>query len=401
MSVGSAEQALREALDDLALAGDALRRRTPAQLAETLADAWERIADPERALGRAARGRLPQSSGLTLPMVAWALSTTLGGARASLAELARRMEPPPGTIAAPHPLGALILAGNVFTACVQPLSVGLLSRTPLLVKASSADDVLPRLFVDALREVDPELAAAVLVVSFPRDAAPLEATILHHAAVVSVYGSDPTLAAIRACTDANTAFIAHGHGLGLGWVDADADLEEAAGRFALDVAAYDQRGCMSPHAIAIERDGERFASELAHALDRIASELPRGALPTETGASQMQWRGVAAARGVLHEGDGWAVSFEPGAAPRLSPGARNVVVCEMGGLDVFATRAATIGPHLKSLGVAGDVERVARALPAGVSPRVCSAGTMQTPGLLAYADGLPPWEGWQRFVTVG
>jgi len=401
VSVESAEQALSEALDDLAVAGEALRRRTPAQIAEALADAWERIADPERALGRAARGRLPASSGLTLPMVAWALSTTLGGARESLAALAREMAPPPGVIATPHRLGALILAGNVFTACVQPLSVALLARSPLLVKASSADDVLPRLFVDALREVDPELAAAVLVVSFPRGTEALEATILHHAAAVSVYGSDSTLAAIRARTDANTTFIAHGHGLGLGWVDAGEDVEEAAGRFALDVAAYDQRGCMSPHAIAIERGGEAFARELARALERIAVELPRGPLSTQVGATQMQWRGVAAARGVLHEGDGWAVSFEPVAAPRLSPGARNVMVFEAGGLESFAERASVIGPHLKTLGVAGDLERVARVLPPGVSPRVCPAGTMQTPGLLAYADGLPAWEGWRRFVTVG
>jgi len=401
VSVESAEQALREALVDLAAAGDALRRRTPAQLAEGLADAWERIADPERALGRAARGRLPASSGLTLPMVAWALSTTLGDARASLAELAHRMQAPPGTVAAPYPLGAMILAGNVFTACVQPLSVGLLARTPLLVKASSADDVLPRLFVDALREVDPELAAAVLVVSFPRGTEALEATILHHASVVSVYGSDPTLAAVRARIDANTAFIAHGHGLGLGWVDADADLERAAERFALDVAAYDQRGCMSPHAIAVERGGERFAKELGRALERLSSELPRGPLSTAAGGLQVQWRGVAAARGVLHEGDGWAVSFEPGAGPRLSPGARNVMVCEVDSFERLASRASLVGPHLKAIGVAGDLERVARALPAGLSPRVCPAGTMQTPGLLAYADGLPPWEGWQRYVTLG
>ncbi|MEZ4335094.1 MAG: acyl-CoA reductase [Sandaracinaceae bacterium] len=245
----AAEGALRDALDELARGGRALRARSRESIAGSLADAWERIADPERALGRAAREQLPESAGLTLPMVAWTLTSTLHDIRAQLGALAAAMGPPAGAREAPPALGTLILAGNVYSACVQPLSVALLSRVPVLVKASSADDVMPRLFAEALEEVDPDLAGACLVVSLPRGTPNLEATILSRAGVVSVYGGDETLKSVRNRLSPNTAFIAHGHGLGLGWVDESASLDDAASSLAIDVAAYDQRGCLSPHAI--------------------------------------------------------------------------------------------------------------------------------------------------------
>lgn len=193
----------------------------------------------------------------------------------------------------------------------------------------------------------------------------------------------------------------HGHGLGLGWVSRDADLDAAARDLALDVAAYDQRGCMSPHAIGVERgaDRERFSRALAASLEELATSLPRGALPTDVGAAQVQWRGVAAARGILREGDGWAVADEGAQAPRVSPGWRNVMVFEAPSAAAFAERASAFGGHLKAIGVAGDRHAVASALLPGVSPRVCRAGTMQTPALTVYADGLPPWDGWRRFVS--
>ena len=401
MSDESAQLALHSALDELVEAGAALRDRERASIAASLAQAWALIADPERALGRAAREQIPESSGLTLPMVAWALSKTLREIEPTLEELARRMAPPEGTVEAPPRMGSLVLAGNVFTACVQPLCIALLAKAPTFVKASSADDTLPRLFVDALAAVDPELAAAVLVLGVPRGHPTLEAAITSRADVASVFGSDATLTTLRARTSANTTFIGHGHGLGLGWVENGADLDEAASAFALDVAAYDQRGCMSPHTIVtLDRvDATGFARKLARALGELATTLPRGPLPTGIGAAQMQWRGVAVARGELFEGDGWAVSLEENARPRLSPGWRNVMVTCVEDRAAFGEQAGAFGAHLKTVGVAGDAIALARALPPGVSPRVATAGTMQTPSLLAYADGLPPWDGWRRFVS--
>lgn len=399
MSVETAEGALREALDRVEAAGEGLRSRDRASIADVVAEAWERIADPELSCGRAARERIPVSSGLSLPMVAWALSVTFEDVRAELASLAARMEPPEGTREAPARLSALVLAGNVFTACVAPLCAGLLAKVPLVVKASTKDDVMPRLFVDALREVDAALADACLVVAIPGGTSNLEATLFARADAVSAYGTDETLRSIRDRLSASTSFVMHGHGLGLGYVSPDAELEGAAEAFALDVAAYDQRGCMSPHAIGVHKgaDAHRFARHLAAALSALQTTMPRGPLPPEVGAAQVQWRGVAEARGLLIEGSCCAVSYEGDVPPRLTPGWRNVMVFET---DRFAERAAAYGAHLKTVGVAGEPDRVARALPTPLSPRVCPAGRMQRPRLGALADGLPPWQGFRRLLSV-
>lgn len=404
-----AEQALRETLARLEEAGATLRARDPMELAEVLERAWARIADPERALGRAARSELPASTGLTLPMIAWALSVTFERAGASeLREAATRMRGPEHTLPAPARLSVLILAGNVFTACVQPWSLALLSRAPLLVKASSKDDLLPRLFHTALAEVDPQLADACAVVTFPGGTPALEATLLSRADVVSAYGSDATLTSIRQRLSATTTFVPHGNGLGAGWVPTDAlaseaRAEEAAQAFALDVAAYDQRGCLSPHAIWVERGGAidalTFARMLSDALARLNDELPRGSLSTPIGAAQLQWRGVAAVRGELFEGDGWAVSYEGEGALRLSPGYRNVLVLDAGNVDAFAEALSPLGVHLKCVGVAGaraNRQTLAESLSPPLAPRICEAGQMQRPSLLSLADGRLPWEGLLR-----
>ncbi len=252
---------LRATLDRLEQAAEPLAKRDPMELAEVVSRAWARIADPELAPGRAARSTLPESTGLTLPMVAWALSATFQRAgEEELLEAARRMAPPPSTLSAPARLSVLVLAGNVFTACVQPWSLALIARAPLLVKASSRDDVLPRLFHAALTEVDPELADACAVVSFPGGTPELESVLLTRADVVSAYGSDATLGSIRTRLRATTTFVPHGNGVSLCFVPAamlesDEVARRAADAVALDVAAYDQRGCLSPHAVAVERGG--------------------------------------------------------------------------------------------------------------------------------------------------
>ena len=140
-----------------------------------------------------------------------------------------------------------------------------------------------------------------------------------------------------------------------------------------------------------------------HGLRSLATTLPRGALPVEAGAAQVQWRGVAAARGELFEGDGFAASFEGKGTLRLSPGFRNVALLECASIDELCARIAPLGRHLKAIGVAGareDLDRIARALPSPLAPRICAAGRMQTPPLDGRADGMPPWHGLVRWADV-
>ena len=394
--------------------GAALAQIDRSRIAVALAKACSLLVSDDTEIGRLARDSLPRSTGLSREMVDWALRTTLAGTTPELL-----LATADGAITAAGPsarevpprLAVTVLAGNVFTASFRGIALPLLLGAPVLAKASSRDDLFPRIFRGALAVADELVAGAFGVVTFQGGNGALEDALCAQADVLAVYGGDTTVATWRARISGTTRFVAHGHGLGVAYIPghgvaSDDEANAIAGLLALDVAAYDQRGCLSPHAIFIDSGGtvsaRNFARRLAETgLARLARELPRGPLPTEAGAAQLQWRGVATIRGELFEGDGYGVSWEGDGSLRISPGYRNVAVHEVAGLEDLARRLAPLGAHLKVIGVAGDSairRHVAAALPRAVAPRVTSVGTMQTPPLDALADGLPPWEGLLSYV---
>jgi len=366
------------------------------------------LANAETDIGREGRKLLIRSTGLSAEMIDWGLSTACGNAsRGALHTLSHSLRPPEGSVVSRGRLVSLVLSGNVFTASLRAVVLPLLARIPVVAKASSRDDVFPRLLKGAIEARSPELAASYEVITFRGGETSLEDALFAQADVVSAYGSDATLAEIRGRLPATTTFVPHGHGLGVIWIPAGAlDRDGLADRVALDVAAYDQRGCLSPHAIWVggaADEARTFAARLAGSLEELRTSLPRGALPVERGAQQLQWRGVAAARGDLFEGDGFAVSFEGDAPLRLSPGYRNVSVLSCVDEEDLGRRLLPLGVHLKALGVAADAgaRRVlARHLPAPLAPRVSEVGTMQTPPLTSLSDGMSPWTGLVRFTQV-
>jgi hypothetical protein len=414
------DTAVRELADRVAHAGSALRRLGPEGTLASLAEAARSLADPSTPTGAQVRADVARTSGLSGAMVDWALRTNVAPDDLS-EELARLAAPlragdgagPRALLAAPPRLAAVVLAGNVFTAALRAVAVPLLAGTPVVLKASSHDDAFPRWLERALLQTNAAVGQAVGVVTFAGGDEALEDALFAGADVVSVYGSDATVQSIRARLPATTRLVAHGHGLGVAYVPAAALGSEAEARavaeaVALDVAAFDQRGCLSPHGIFVERggaiDGLGLSRLLAGGpLDALERSLPRGPLPVDAGAAQVQWRGVAAARGVLFERDGYAVSHEGDAALRVSPGWRNVGVYGLAGFAAFVERLRPLGVHLKAVGVAGDAEArraLARALPPPLAPRVSQVGTMQTPPLGSLSDGEPPWVGVTRFVQV-
>jgi Acyl-CoA reductase (LuxC) len=404
-------EALRQLAGTLSEAGEALWEAGGERRARWLATAFAHLSRSDSELGREAVAVLAASSGLSEPMIVWALDSTLAPLTFEvLRELERApVAPRAGAVRArAGRLCALVLAGNVVTAAARAVGYPLLFGWPVLAKASSGDDALARLLEAALAESDPALADAYRVVSYAAEQEALNVALLEQADAVVVYGSDQTVNAIRAQLGATVSFIGHGHGLGAAFV-ARAALSaqaapDAARGLALDVAAYDQRGCLSPHVAWVERGGEvspeAFAALVRRELAQLAVTLPRGRLPIELAGAQLSWRGVGAMRGTLLEGDGFAVSCEDEGPLRVSPGYRNLQLLALEDERMLPARLAPLGVHLKSLAVAGvtDLAGLVRALPPRVAPRVCALGQMQLPPPEALHDALPVWEGLLRWV---
>jgi acyl-CoA reductase-like NAD-dependent aldehyde dehydrogenase len=395
-------------------AGEALRGTRVEERAEGIAAAARLLLDPEGTPGAELRAALLASTGLTAPVIEHGLRTTLAtferDALLSLLASARSdHEHEPAR--APLPLAAVVLAGNVFSAAARPMLLPLLCGVPLLAKASSAGDALPRALQRALAATDPRLGAASAVVTYAREQQALTEALLREAALVSAYGSDETMAALGARLPAGTRLLVHGHGLSAlviarAALAGDVPARELAERIALDIAAYDQRGCLSPHFALVESGGaveaRTFARLLAEALASLERTLPRGALPRDAAADELQWRAVAAAVGDLHKGPRYAVSYEADSPLRPSPGYRNLAVHDCADLDDAARRLAPFGRHLKALALAPSPTAHPHAPPlAALAPYTCEPGSMQTPPLTAHLDGLHPLEGLHATRTPG
>ncbi|MBN1654105.1 MAG: hypothetical protein JXA30_10035 [Deltaproteobacteria bacterium] len=379
-----------------------LRQRGVEQVAKSIHQAVLVLLDQNSTIGRKLRQALIASSGLSREMIDWALKATFAeitagsliGCVASVANESERR------IAVPARLVVTVLAGNVFTAGFRAVALPLLVGSPVFAKVSSSDDVFPRYFKSALDRVDQAIGSCYRLVRFRRENADLLAALFAKAEVVSLFGGDDTVQAIRKVVPPLTRLLIHGHGLGAVSIPASAltsrkRASEIAELVALDTAAYDQRGCLSPHVVCVEGggavDGTEFARLLAYqGLKPLSITLPRGNVPAADAAAQMQWRAVARVRGCLHEEKCFAVSYEGSEPLRPSPGFRNVGVYRYDDLGSLADRLSLFAVHLKALAVAGsdlDRERTARVLKPPLAPRISNVGVMQKPAFSVFADG--------------
>lgn len=347
---------------------------------------------------RAAAEALSESTGLSRPMVDWALQTTLETVdESSLRSVGNEVAASRG---APLQWLPVILAGNLFTASVRGVFVPLLAGVPVLAKASSREALFPQMLREALAATDAELAAAFGVVSFRGGETSFESELVGDASAVAVYGGDETVADVRH-RHPDKRIIAHGHGVSLAYCSRSAASSRVTfDELALDVVAYDQRGCLSPQAIYVEgdlTDATAFAERLAErGLVPISVKLPRGPLPLDAGAAQAQWRGLAEIEGHLVQGDTFAVAAVAQEALRWSPGFRNVSVVPVRSLDAAVDAWTALGPTLKCVGVdSSSFDESANALSRSeeLSAYACPIGTMQTPPFDTPADGHRPWYG--------
>lgn len=307
-------------------------------------------------------------------------------------------------------LSVHVLAGNLPGAGLDGVIFSLLVKSAVLVKAASAEPVLPALFARSVAAVDPELGACLHVVHWPGGRADLEQAAFGRADLVVASGSDASLASVRGRLGANTRFIGYGHKLSFGLVTKAGLADRGAlahwsRATAYDVAVYDQLGCLSPQLIYVEEGGlaspREFASALASDLAEWQTALPCGAVPTEAISTirrirdRAEWQTLAGKDVVLHASPGgtdWTVIYEADPTFAPSPLYRTVRVKPLHGPAHLAELLTDWRPYLEAVGVAADPEETARLgeflAGLGVS-RVCPLGEMQRPPLSWRRGGRP------------
>jgi hypothetical protein len=359
--------ALAASIDTAVAARARLRGRAIRETAIALAEAARRWRDDEglaRALPSAAT-LSPAMIDAILPLVAEPLEAT------ALSELHAR-ESGAGT---PPTLVAATVASNVPGLALPAIALGCLAGAAVVVKSGRADPLSAPAFRRALDAVDPTLAATIVTTSWTGGDLAAEAAVLARADVVVATGADTTVAAITSRHGAKV--IAHGDRTSLAVVDDDADNDEIAA-LASDVARYEQRGCLSPHAVLVRGDARAVAPRLLAALDAVARDLAPPCLSTdERAARRLALEDARFAGAVVMESTGGAVVVAAGR--RIAPGIGGRTVRLHAIADVREVVDAFPVATVECIGVGRGVALDVGALRARGVARICPVGRMQRP----------------------
>jgi hypothetical protein len=384
---------------DLAELADARLALDPERTIAALAGAFELW----RAPGSEHRARLAREHGVFSPaMIDFGVGAALEGWTASALERLRARELS-GVFSAPR-VTSVWLAGSIPPAAFSAIALPLLAGSAVYAKPSTADPASARLFAESLRALDPGVAAAVRVGADPK--------ALDEADAVVAQGSDETIASIRARVPPARPFLGYGHKLSLALIGTDVDPATAARSFALDVALWDGRGCLSP-AWALVCDSPRGrAAEVAHALasalEELEERLPRGRLEASEFAELLELRARAAVReGTRLElaagASSWTVVLESTEARPPAGTLRFVSVIPVADADGAARFIAPLAPHLSCVGHAGwgaNLSRLAAFAVAAGASRLCPLGRMQLPPLDWNHDGQGPLRPLVRWLDL-
>jgi hypothetical protein len=266
-----------------------------------------------------------------------------------------------------------VLSANVFVAALRALALARAAAPRVTIRPSPRDPVLARALVEAAD--DPAIR-----LSEERDVAATGADVVH------VYGRDETIAQVRTQVAAGVRVRGHGAGLGVALVTGASPAGHAARALALDVAAFDQRGCVSPRVVLVPGDPARAracALELHTELAGLDDRVPRGALDPDERAAAVRWRDAALFAGELWSGSGHAVGvvhLAPGSSSALAipPTGRHVLVVAVA--DLAEARRA-VAPFASRIVTVGSDDLARGATVATAHARTAVLGRMQHPPL--------------------
>ena len=412
----------------------ALRERRADEIAAVLGRVGSRFLDPGDPLRNEALERLPSAAGLSPEMaravldgmaadwtgarLAALLEAELGEPSALEGFVVQRERASRRAMAIAPRLCVQIVAGSVPGVGVSALLRSLLVKAPTLLKPGRGDAVLPVLFARALAEADAGLTAALAVVYWPGGSTSLEDAALARADLVTAYGSDRTVSALRARTPVTARFVAYHHRVSVGVVGrealASAAVSATAAEVARALALFDQRGCVSPQLIYVEEGGESspegFAEALAGALRALEVALPTGSLDPAEASALHQARGTAELTArpgegrIFHGGRAaWTVLFEarPLSLPPLA--GRFARVRPLASLDRLPKLLDPLSSHLQTVGYAGlggRLDSLAGALGRAGASRIVPFRSVAFPPPWWHHDGGGPLTDLVRWVDL-
>jgi hypothetical protein len=317
-----------------------------------------------------------------------------------------------------------VAGGELPNPTLLSMILGLLVRSAQFVKCPSGGALLPRLFAHSIYAIDPKLGACLELGAWAGgDAqnAALEDALFSHATCVTATGSDETLAAIRRRLAGHVRFIGYGHRVSFSYITAEMlsafTLPKIVTKAVDDIAAWDQLGCLSPHAIYVETGGaigpEQFAELLSAELAKREATHPRGDLSFDGHSTISRRRDFYEVRAshssetrcwFSPESTAWSVVFEADPEFHASSLNRFIHVRPVIDLDQLILAIDKLRGKVSTVGLAAagaSAARIANQLAEWGVTRICPIGEMQNPPLRWRHDGRPAlgelisWTDWE------
>ncbi len=373
-----------------------LSNQTPEHIAKSITKALALLTDPNWPKHTQALADIQRCSSLSQGMLRWAFTTIAECYQPGDLKTGIEIPRPRTSSFARSQLAfcATLLAGNHPAASIEGLCLPLLQGKPVLAKLPSRDPATALWFSVALKEVDAQLADCIALQRFDHNDTQTLTRFLNSSAELIAYGRDETMQALRQQLSPAQQLTTHGTRVGYAFVAAKvfnntAQVSDTAEQLALDIAAYDQRGCFSPAAVFAQTDDKQiaqaFAQQLAEALERIHQTLPLGELPDSVAFAQHSWRAVAAVTGQLWQGESASVSCETLQSLRSTPGWRCIAVHPCADVGHFLDILQSQTNAISTIGIAGGNESLNAMGQAcaerNIQARLCKAGEMQRPTL--------------------
>ena len=281
-----------------------------------------------------------------------------------------------------------IFSSNIPTVPVQSFVLGLLLKSSNTGKLSSRDRGFLDIYLQSLKTVNKELWKACRLTS-PKDRN--LSRLSKGADLVVAYGSDESLEEIRKSIPAVTPFFGYGHRVSLGLYFREAlskgRANTLAKKAAHDIWMVDQRGCLSPVMLYVEKVGEvppfEFSEYLAEALRKLEKNA-RNALKAHHNQNRHK---IEKLKGLLS----------------VSSGSQFVSIREFTSFKKVFSELKPAQKHLQCVALECDDKKrtkIAEKLSFLGANRICRAGKMQNPPLTWHHDGKLNLASWVRWTDL-
>jgi hypothetical protein len=358
------------------------------------------------AAGREARSAIADHRGWSEPVLQFSLQALCRPfvVGEDLRKFARGLQPRSAVI-------GFVMPGNIPGGGLHELVATLLAGRAALVKTSSREPVFFRSFARLLAAISPDLAARLAVFTWGREAASLTSVMQAACDFFVVFGDDetisqPLLKGAGHGSDPGTNNTFAGFGARVSGIVLTAGslkggrCEKILHAIALDIIAFEQRGCLSPHHVFIggpDHIAVEFATGLARYLQVSTAEPlpPPARLALEDAAAirsvreRARWRAIGGQAVRLWEGPlpGWSVIYDRDAGFTPSPGFRTVFVSPFGDAANLERRLAPVVGRVEAMGFKADptidaneyVATLRRVIEEAGAAYICEPGQMQSP----------------------